>query len=249
MTKQITYPRRVFIRKFCKLLANGAFGLLSDMQIEGKENLPKTGPLLVVANHFSFIDPVAVLHALPYPIEYVGGAEFPHAPTIVKFLPEIWGYYPVFRGTGSRYALRAAEEILNQDGVLGIMPEGGSWAEVLRPARPGAAYLAAQTGARILPLGIHGLNDIFPIKLGQRPKAVVRIGKPFGPFTTSGRGRDRRNQLDQIGLELMKAIAALLPDQYRGFLAEDPAIRAAAKGSEEYPWDNLVEGEVEGEIH
>ena len=249
MTENIHYPRRVFIRRFCKLLSKGAFGLLSDLQIEGKENLPNTGPLLVIANHFSFIDPVAVLHALPYPIEYVGGAEFPHAPGIVKFLPDIWGYYPVFRGTGSRYALRAAEEILKQNGVLGIMPEGGSWAEVLRPARPGAAYLAAQTGAKVLPLGIHGLNDIFPIKFGHRPKAVVRIGKPVGPFTTTGRGRERREQLDQIGHELMKAIAALIPDQYRGFLADDPAIRDAARGTELYPWENSVEGQVEGEIH
>ena len=249
MTEEIIYPRRVLIRRICKLLARGAFGIVSDLEIIGKENLPTTGPLLVIANHFSFIDPVAVLHALPYPIEYVGGAEMPHAPGIVKFLPKIWGFYPVFRGTGSRFALRAAEEILNQSGVLGIMPEGGAWAEVLRPARPGAAYLAAQTGARVLPLGIQGLNDIFPIKLGQRPKAVVKIGKPVGPFTVSGRGRERRDQLDQIGLELMKSIAALIPDQYRGFLADDPAIRAAAKGTELYPWENLVEGEVEGEIH
>jgi len=249
MTEDIVYPRRVLIRRLCKMLAKGAFGILSDLRIEGKENLPKTGPLLVIANHFSFIDPVAVLHALPYPIEYVGGAEFPHAPGIVKFLPEIWGYYPVFRGTGSRYALRAAEEILKQNGVLGIMPEGGSWAEVLRPARPGAAYLASQTGAKVLPLGIHGLNDIFPIKLGSRSKAVIRIGKPVGPFTTTGRGRERREQLDQIGNELMKSIAALIPDQYRGFLADDPAIREAARGTELYPWETSVEGEVEGEVH
>ena len=113
--------------------------------------------MLVIANHFSFIDPVALLSSLPYPIEFVGGAGFPHAPKLVQFIPQLWGYYPVFRGTGSRYALRAAEEILNQKGVLGIMPEGGSCVEVLRPARPGAAHLASQTGAKVLPLGIYGL--------------------------------------------------------------------------------------------
>jgi len=59
MTDNITYPRRVLIRRFCKLLARSAFGLLSDLKIEGKENLPDSGPLLVIANHFSFIDPVA----------------------------------------------------------------------------------------------------------------------------------------------------------------------------------------------
>ena len=249
MNQKIVYPRRVLIRRFCKLLAKLAFSVLSDLQVEGKENIPETGPLLVIGNHFSFIDPVAVLHALPFPIEFVGGAEFPHAPPIVKSLPKLWGYYPVFRGTGSRYALRASEEILNQNGVLVIMPEGGAWAEILRPARPGAAFLAAQTGAKVLPLSIYGLNDIFPLKLGHKPKAFVKIGKPVGPFSTSGRGRDRRKQLDYIGIELMKAIAAQLPDHFRGFLAEDPAIREAAKGTEDYPWEDLVEGQVKGEIH
>jgi 1-acyl-sn-glycerol-3-phosphate acyltransferase len=249
MKSEITYPRRVFIRRVLKSLAGIAFWLLSDLEIQGKENLPVEGPLLVIANHFCFIDPVAVLRTLPYPIEFVGGAEFPHAPPLVKAIPKWWGYYPVFRGTGSRYALRAAEEILSQNGVLGIMPEGGAWAEVLRPARPGAAFLASQTGARVLPLGIYGLNNIFPYQPGKRPKAVVRIGKPVGPFRATGKGRERRKQLDEIGLELMKSIAALLPDEFRGFLAEDPEIRKLAAGTEVYPWEDLVEGEVEGEVH
>jgi len=245
----IRYPRRLFLRRTVRLLSKAAFAVLSDLTIEGEENLPSSGPLLVIGNHFSFIDPVAVIRTLPYPIEFVGGAQFPHAPAIVKALPSIWGYYPLFRGTGSRYALRAAEKILNQNGVLGIMPEGGNWAEVLRPARPGAAYLASRTGTKILPLGIYGLNDIFPLKLGKRAKAVVRIGKPIGPFSISGKGRARREQLDQIGLELMKAIAALLPDHLRGFLADDPGTREAAKGTEIYPWEDHAEGEVDGEVH
>ena len=249
MTQEIKYPRRLFARRLIRIISRAAISLLSDFKVEGEDNLPDTGPLLVIGNHFSFIDPVAVLSALPYPIEFVGGAQFPHAPTIVKALPQLWGYYPLFRGTGSRYALRAAEEILNQNGVLCIMPEGGSWAEVLRPARPGAAYLASMTGAKVLPLGIYGLNDIFPVQFGNKPKAVVNIGKPVGPFIASGKGRVRREQLDQIGLELMKSIAALLPDHFRGFLAEDPANREAAKGTEIYPWEDQIEGEVEGEVH
>ena len=247
--QKITYPRRVITRRLLRFLSRIAFSLLSDFEVRGEDNLPDTGPLLVIGNHFCFIDPVAVIRALPYPIEFVGGAEFPHAPKIVQSIPDWWGYYPVFRGTGSRYALRAAETILNQNGVLGIMPEGGAWAEVLRPARPGAAFLASQTGAKILPLGIYGLNDIFPIKLGKRPKAVVNIGKPVGPFIATGKGRERRRQLDAIGLELMKSIAALLPDHFRGFLADDPVIRKQALGTEIYPWEDHIEGEVEGEIH
>jgi len=249
MKEKFSYPRNLIVRRLVRYLTFPAFSLLSKFHVHGKDNLPASGPLLVVANHFSFIDPVAIVRALPYPLEYLGGAEFPHAPHIVQSLPKIYGYYPVYRGTGSRYALRAAESILDKEGVIGILPEGGSWAEVLRPARPGAAYLASRTGAQILPLGIYGLNDIFPVELGDRPDVHVRIGKPFGPFQVSGKGQIRRKQLDQIGLTIMKKIAALLPDNYRGFLAKDPAHRAAAEGTEEYPWDDRVEGEVEGEVH
>lgn len=249
MSSKFPYPRNLLVRKIVRYLTFPAFWLLSDFHITGKENLPESGPLLVVANHFSFIDPVAIVRALPYPLEYLGGADFPHAPKIVQSLPSIYGYYPVYRGTGSRYALRAAEAVLEQDGVVGVLPEGGSWAEVLRPARPGAAFLATRTKAQLLPLGIYGLNDIFPVKIGQRPEVHIRIGKPFGPFQATGKGQERRKRLDEIGLKIMREIAKLLPDKYRGFLARDPKHREAAKGTEEYPWEERVEGEVDGEVH
>ena len=249
MSKKYPYPRRQFIRKSVHHISKLAFHLLSDFHIEGKDNIPDKGPLLVVGNHFCFVDPVAFVRTFPWPLEFVGGANFPHAPDIVKALPKLWGFFPLHRGTGSRDALRAAESILNQDGVLAIFPEGGSWAEVLRPARPGAAFLAARTGAKILPVGLYGFNDIFPVELGKRPDVHVKIGKPFGPFSTTGRGRERRKQLDDISNKIMQRIADLLPDKYRGYLAKDPAIRAAAKGTEIYPWEEAVEGEVEGEVH
>jgi len=247
--KKYTYPRRRLIRAICKLITYPAFGLLSRLEIQGEENLPSKGPYLIIGNHFSFIDPAAVIRISKWPIEYVGAADPPHAPTIVKFIPWLWGYYPLYRGTGSRDALKAAESILKQDGILGIFPEGGSWAEVLRPARPGTAYLAVRTGARILPIGLFGFNDIFPVAVGKRAKATINIGKPFGPFKVTGKGRERREQLDEIGHEIMRQIAALLPEDKRGFYSDNPAIREAAKGTEIYPWADKVEGEVVGEVH
>jgi 1-acyl-sn-glycerol-3-phosphate acyltransferase len=146
------------------------------------------------------------------------------------------------RGGGSRYALRGAEAVLKQGGVLGIFPEAGSWATVLRPARPGAAFLAARTGVTLVPMGFDGLTEIFPsLKEGRRAHATVRIGKPFGPFQVTGRGRKRRRQLDEIGHEIMRRIAELIPPEKRGFYSDDPAIREAAKGTEIYPWDDAPE--------
>jgi 1-acyl-sn-glycerol-3-phosphate acyltransferase len=237
------YPRRRLIRSLLRQLSHAAFAVLTDLQIICQENLPREGPLLVVANHFSYIDPVAMVRATPWPLEFVGGFQMPNAPASVTWLPKVWGYYPVFRGTGSRYALRAAEAVLAQDGVLGIFPEAGSWATVLRPPRPGAAFLAVRTGARILPMGFDGLPDVFPrLRKGRRARVTVRIGRPFGPFHAMGRGRARRQQLDAIGHEIMRHIAGLIPPERRGHYSEDPAIRAAAQGTEIYPWADAPEG-------
>ena len=238
------YPRRRAIRALLHWLSHMAFGVLTDFHVSGQEHIPKHGPLIVVANHFSYIDPAAMVRVTPWPIEFVGGFRNPGAPPTVTWIPKLWGYFPLFRGTASTYALKAAEAVLNQNGVLAIFPEGGNWATVLRPARPGAAYLTARTGAPILPMGFDGLLDVFPrLNEGKRARVIVQIGKPFGPFKATGRGRERRRQLDEIGHQIMERIAELIPPERRGHYSDDPAIRKAAQGTEIYPWDTMTEEE------
>jgi 1-acyl-sn-glycerol-3-phosphate acyltransferase len=185
---------------------------------------------------------VAVIHTLPWPLEFLGGAQAPNAPASVSWIRNIWKTIPVHRGTASREALLHAQAVIEQGGVLGIFPEGGSWAAVLRPPRPGAAFLAARSGARILPMGLFGFTHFFKrSQLGKRVPATVNIGKPFGPFNLDIRSREGRQKLDQVGNEIMQHIAELLPEDQRGFYSSDPAIRAAAKGTEIYPWEDLQE--------
>jgi 1-acyl-sn-glycerol-3-phosphate acyltransferase len=248
--QEFKYPRRRLVRFILRMLSIPAFRLVCRMQITGRENLPDKGPLLLVGNHFSFIDPVTFVRIARWPVEFLGGAEFAHAPGWVRIIPWLWGYYPLYRGTGSTYGLKAAEAVLSQGGVLGIFPEAGNWAEVLRPARPGTAFLATLTGAPLIPVGIYGLNDVFPtLKEGRRASVTVQIGKAFGPFKANGHGRERRQQLEEIGHEIMRHIAELLPPEKRGHYSDDPAIRQAARGTEVYPWADKVEGEYKGEIH
>jgi 1-acyl-sn-glycerol-3-phosphate acyltransferase len=229
--------RRV-IRRFLRALIRLAFASLSHLEIVGAENIPEEGPLLIAANHFHFADPVAMIRAFPDPIEFIGGAQMPFAPRIVRFIPKLWGYHAVYRGTGARDALRDAEGVLRGGGRVGIFPEGGSWAAVLRPARPGMAFLAVRTRARILPVGLDGLVELFPGLLrGRRGRVTVRIGEPLGPFSAVGTGRQRRRQLDGVGETVMQAIARLIPAPRRGRYSSDPQVRAAARASEAYPWD------------
>ncbi len=245
------FKHRPFVRSILKTLSIPTFGTLTHLEINGKDNLPDHGPLLVVGNHFSFIDPVAFVRMAPWEIEFVGGAANPHAPLMTRIIPILWGYHRLYRGTGARGALRAAEQLLKQGGVLGIFPEGGNWATVLRPARPGTAFLTTRTGAPLLPVGLYGFTQVFPSLFRlRRARVTINIGKPFGPFkVTETNSRARRQQLDEIGHEIMRQIANLLPPEVRGHYSKDPAIRTAALGTEKYPWDDKIEGEVQGEIH
>lgn len=240
----IKVPRRLFIRSVLKGLISLALHTFSDFEVIGAENIPEKGPLIVTGNHFSFADSIAMLHVSPSSIEMFSGANPAFTPGWAKLLPRLWGVLYVYRGTGSRQAIRDAENVLAQDGFFGIFPEGGAWAEMIRPARPGAAYLASRTDARILPVGFTGFNTVFPLRFKDQSKVTIRIGKPYGPVKITGRGRERREQLDQLGDRIMKEIALLLPDQLRGKFSSDPAVRAKAQEVADYPWETASWDEV-----
>lgn len=238
----IRYPRRLFSRQLLRWVIAAALPPLARIQVNGRENLPAEGPLLVVANHFAFLDPVVVIHILRYPLEFIGGRQAPNAPAAVGWLRNLWGILPVSRGGSSRDALLRAQNFLDQKGILAIFPEGGSWATVLRPPRPGAALLAARSGARILPIGLDGVLDVFSRwKPGRRAQVTVNIGKPFGPFKLDVRDRSNRAAIDDTGHAIMRHLAELLPPERRGFYSDDPVVREAAKGTEIYPWADKVE--------
>lgn len=241
MRKKIPYPRRQFIRRALKSGIAMAFGLLADVKINGRENLPKQGPLIVVGNHFNFLDPLMFIHLLPYPVEFVGGAKMPNAPAATHFLQRLFGVIPTARGTVSRDTLYGAESILEQKGVLAIFPEGGSWATVLRPARPGAAFLAVRNAAPILPIGIDGTVGFFKNLRKGRVPVTLNIGKPFGPLNAQPGRRPSRDELDEVGHTIMRSIAPLIPPERRGFYSDDPSIREAARGTEIYPFASTAE--------
>lgn len=237
MSEEFPYPRYPVKRRFLKFIAAVVFKIFAKVEIINPENLPQTGPIIVVANHFNFADPTILIHALPWHLEFLAGTNRPAAPNkIIDSMPDWWGVYNVQRGTSSRYAFNAANAIMKQNGILGIFPEGGAWANVLRPARPGVPLITATSQAPILPIGIDGMDKFFPLNPFRRKKITVRIGEPFGPYEVTGRGKARRAQLDAIGEEIMQKIADLLPAEQRGILADDPELVKAAEAVSEFPW-------------
>jgi len=225
------------MRGFLRFLAGVAFRILSRIEIRGIENLPKSGPVILAANHFHFADPVALLWLSKRQVEFVGGFRFPNAPTIVKFLPRLWGYFPVHRGGYSRSSLDYSVATLAKGGVVGIFPEGGAWAKVLRYPRAGIGFIAAESGAVIAPVALSGFPGLFN---QWRPTLTITVGKPIGPFEVSaGKAStgNRKESLNDIGVQVMQEIARLLPEDQRGVYSDDVAIRQQAEEVAAYPFD------------
>ena len=111
--------------------------------------------------------------------------------------------------------------VLAQGGVLGIFPEGGSWATLLRPARPGLAYIAEQSGGPVLPISIAGAENV--IGRSRRPLRI-EFHPPLVAPVIMDKSR-LREALDAFDDEVMSVIAQGLPDAQRGKFSSDPGTR------------------------
>ncbi|MEM8616027.1 MAG: lysophospholipid acyltransferase family protein, partial [Pseudomonadota bacterium] len=190
---------------------------------------------ILAPNHFHFVDPPLLLASSPRQIEFVAGAQRPNAPGWAQIFPRLWGYIPAFRGSYSRSTLTGATQVLAQGGVLGIFPEGGSWAKFLRPARPGTAYIAALSGAPVVPVSIVGGPEL----LGKwRNPVTVKFHPPIAAPVVETKGQERRAALDLWSEQLMAVIASALPDERRGRYSSDAKIRAAAEAESDFPFDD-----------
>ena len=139
-----------------------------------------SGPLIIVANHVSWLDPVLIAYSCPHQMTLLAKEELFQQ----RFLGSLfrrWHMIPVRRGEFDRTLLRRALEVLSQGGILGLFPEGSRSREgAMREGLTGAAFFALHSGAPILPIGISGTRGakVFPMP-GQRAKAVLNIGHAF----------------------------------------------------------------------
>jgi 1-acyl-sn-glycerol-3-phosphate acyltransferase len=191
-----------------RLILRAVLRLLFRVEVEGREHEPQDGPLVVVANHWSALDPPVLGCALHRPVHFMAKEELFRIPLLRTWMRAV-GTFPVRRGEPDRAAIRTALQLVRQGAVVVVFPEGtrnprGS----LLPAEPGAAFLALRAGVPILPVGILGTLEAMPKGAWvPRPRKVrVRIGEPF-TLTDLGSGREA---LEEASDRIMRAIADLL---------------------------------------
>ena len=193
------------------------FKVFVGPRVLGRRNVPKTGPLLVVANHLTYLEPPLVAAIVPRRITYLARYELFDIAWLAPVI-RLLGVLPVKRG-GERDldAIRAAVHLLQHGEAVGIFPEGTrSITPGLLRANPGVSLLAARTGAPILPVAVTGTEQLESLGrfLFARPRGArvrVVIGKPFHLPLRDGKV-DHQALADQIMLE----VAKLLPPAYRG---------------------------------
>jgi 1-acyl-sn-glycerol-3-phosphate acyltransferase len=192
--------------------------------VEGTDNVPSTGGVLLASNHLSFADSVVIPSVAPREVVFLAKAEYFTGTGVRGALQRAWfeglGMIPVDRDD-SRAAIESlgtALEVLRQGKAFGVYPEGTRSRDGrLYRGRTGVAQLALQSGAPIVPVGLIGTEHLQPVG-SNRPrlaKVTVRFGKPLevaGRYDGVAPGRARREITDEV----MRRIAGLTGQEVVG---------------------------------
>ncbi|MEJ1156355.1 MULTISPECIES: lysophospholipid acyltransferase family protein [Microbacterium] len=205
--------------------------LIYRPRIEGRSHVPKSGPVIFASNHLSFIDSIAIPVAAPRPVHFLAKSSYFDGPGFKGWVSNQFfsaiGAIPVQRGAGKAAldALDQQRRLLDQDRAVALYPEGTrSLDGRLYKGRTGVAFLALQTGAPVVPVGLVGTDLVMPVGAKMpsvKHRITVRFGEPLelahhGPSTS---GRARRLATDDI----MAAIHSLSGQELANAYNEAPA--------------------------
>ena len=196
-----------------------ALRLGSRINIEGLENVPRSGPLIVAPNHLHITDSIVVSGVIPRRLTAFAADTW--RGTIGGWIMEtLANAIYVARGEPDRHALRQALAVLNAGGSLAVAPEGTrSRRGGLLPGKDGAAYLASRAGAPILPVALWGQEQVFNSwRRLRRPAVHVSIAEPI--YLPQSAARARSTELQEYTDRVMLTLARILPESYRGAYAE-----------------------------
>jgi len=192
------------------------------VEVDGADKVPGDGPVILAPVHRSFMDFFVVSEVTPRKVFYMTKEEMWKTPLLGPFLDAV-GAFPVHRGGTDRLALDRAQDVLERGDVLIVFPEGTRrTGDVVETLHEGAAFLAARTGAVIVPIGIGGTAAAMPkgSKMVRPVKVYVVVGDPLAAPARSAGGRVPRSQVHALTEELRAELQRLYDE------AEGRAARA-----------------------
>ncbi len=191
--------------RFAQRLITGIFKLLFGLRIEGRENVPRTGPFILVSNHQSWFDPPIIGASCPREIFYAAKQELFTTPVLGK-LVRFYNSIPVRRTGFDRRALVSLGNALEAGFGIIIFPEGTRYLSgELHPPRPGVGMLAVRYHAQVVPVFITGSSYLRRQIYGR--KLRVRFGKPFMVDVSVPDRVEQREVYRRAADEVMRHIA------------------------------------------
>ncbi len=166
----------------------------------GIERVPLDGPLIVAANHLSYLDPPMLGVALPRQISYMAKKELFDIPILGALIAGV-GSYPVDRKGSAKAAIKRSLAVLHGGGAIGIFPEGTRNTDGTREPQQGVALLASLSGAPVVPAALSGTD-----RAGRLHQIKVAFGEPLRLPTDR---KATREDLSNFTVEVMSAIRAL----------------------------------------
>ena len=161
--------------KIVRFLFLTHFRIFHGLRVRGLHNVPSQGPMLLAPNHVSYFDPPLVGSTFPHLVHSMAWDALFLIPVFGRAIRS-FGAFPVKLNTADKGAITQSLRILKGGACLVIFPEGGrSETGGLQEYEPGAARLAIQTGATVIPVTIPGGFDVWP-----RSNKLPRL---YGPIT------------------------------------------------------------------
>jgi 1-acyl-sn-glycerol-3-phosphate acyltransferase len=193
--------------------------------VEGRENVPRRGPVILAANHLSFLDSVVIPLVAPRPVAFLAKAEYFRKPGLKGWLTRtcLTGIdaIPVQRGghRGAQRSLELARDVLAAGGAFGIHPEGSRSRDGrIYRGRTGVAWLALASGAPVVPVAVLGTDRIQPVgaRLPRVGRITVRFGAPllFAQPPDGSSGQIRRAVTDEIMVAIQGLSGQVPADGY-----------------------------------
>ena len=215
-------------RALIRLLARIILG--RRLHVRGVQNVPATGPVLIIGNHIATCDPPLVGALVPrLDLFYMAKSES-FRKRWHRFLLEGYNAFPVVRHSADRNAVRRALEVLRDGHVLVMYPEGTRSPDhrVTRPYA-GVGFIARRTGAPIIPAAIWGSEDVLP--KGQLIPRRADVDIVYGePFALPERNPDGSRMTHQQSADFMMGrLAMLLPVGYQGVFGPDGTLLTDAR--------------------
>lgn len=209
----LKYPRKVLLRKSMVALGKILMALLADVKIDGKDRLPEKGPIILAGNHVAVLEAVMMAVYTPGMVEFVGTGDIPFDPNYA-FIANTYDLIPVNRGNLDQTGLQMGLDVLKQDGILGIFPEGGTWSPAQMQAQIGVAWLSYKSNAPVLPIGFGGIKGGLEKALHfKHPKLTMNVGEILPPVTLDDPDASVKDNLSLSANQIMAEINALIPEK------------------------------------